>query len=203
MTNERLKSPRARLFVALELPAGARTALREWQRDLDGRAPGELRPVATDALHLTLAFIGYRPERDIDTVASAMTSSISANRPVGFCFGESLHPKPAGRPKLYAAELIDVADLKELRSELAAALTQARVFKDERREFWPHVTLARVKRSATHHRAPHPLPGAPSALTSTRWQAPAVTLFRSHLEPAGARYETIERVELATASASS
>ena len=66
MTNERLKSPRARLFVALELPAGARTALREWQRDLDGRAPGELRPVATDALHLTLAFIGYRPERDID-----------------------------------------------------------------------------------------------------------------------------------------
>lgn len=196
LTKERLKSPRARLFVALELPAEARKALGEWQRDLEGRAPGELRPVAGDALHMTLVFIGYAPERDIEKIAEAVAKAVPAGEAIDLTFAEELRPKPPRRPKFYAAEIEDADELRELRAGVAAALTETRLFEDERREFWPHVTLARVKRSATEHRPPHPLPGAPRALTETTWPALAVTLFRSHLEPSGARYERLLTVKL-------
>lgn len=196
MTKERLKSPRARLFVALELPAGAHTALREWQRDLDGRCPGELRLVPDAALHVTLAFLGYRPERDIPALAEVLEKTVPHGGEIGLEFLEPLQPKPPRRPKLYAAGLNESDGLMRLRAAIADALTQAGLFEDERRMFWPHVTVARVKRSATHHRAPQPAPGAPAALTAQPYAATAVTLFRSHLEPSGARYEPLKQIRL-------
>src|SRR3954453_15088126 len=54
---------RARLFVALDLPADAREALVEW------RAPGlgvdGLRLVDPAGLHVTLAFLGHLDEAEI------------------------------------------------------------------------------------------------------------------------------------------
>jgi 2'-5' RNA ligase len=48
-----------RLFVALDLPTDVRGRLAQWRDALiAGRA--DLRPVAEQALHVTLAFLGYR-----------------------------------------------------------------------------------------------------------------------------------------------
>src|SRR4051794_24249122 len=61
--------PRPRLFVALDLPEPARAALVDWQaRALAGRS--DLRVVAPDALHVTLAFLGHRPEAEIGPIAA-------------------------------------------------------------------------------------------------------------------------------------
>ncbi|MBI5310249.1 MAG: RNA 2',3'-cyclic phosphodiesterase [Actinobacteria bacterium] len=196
MGKERLKSPRARLFVALELPREAHTSLHEWQHDLDGRCPGDLRLVPDTALHVTLAFLGYRAERDIPAIAEVLKRSVPEGTELALRFLELLQVKPAGRPKLYAAALDESPELIGLRATLAAALSDADLFEDERRTFWPHVTLARVKRAAAHHRAPNPAPGAPASLTTHPHRATAVTLFRSHLEPSGARYEPLERIAL-------
>ena len=186
----------ARLFVALELPAAAHAALHEWQRDLTGRCPDELRPVPDAALHLTLAFIGYRAERDIPAIAGVLERVTTPGAEIPLSFQEPLQPKPPRRPKLYAAALLETDELTRLRAVIAEELTAAGLFEDERRAFWPHVTLARVKRSAKHHRAPDPAPGAPAKLTAQSFAAAAVTLFRSHLEPAGARYEALARIPL-------
>src|SRR3954453_21027190 len=57
-------SPRARLFVALDLPTAARLELALLgDQAMDGR--DDLRPVPAEALHVTLVFLGYRPEREI------------------------------------------------------------------------------------------------------------------------------------------
>ena len=67
MATERLKSPRARLFVALELPEEVREALARWQATAVAGEPA-LRAPASETLHVTLCFIGYVAERRIDDI---------------------------------------------------------------------------------------------------------------------------------------
>src|SRR5882724_10545658 len=73
-SSKRPGSPRARLFLALDLPDDLRAALVEWRSAaLAGRA--DLRPVAPEALHVTLVFLGYLPEKEIATVARTAFAS--------------------------------------------------------------------------------------------------------------------------------
>ena len=54
MAKERLKSPRARLFVALDLPQDVRAGVVDWQQT--ALADPALRIVRPEALHITLAW---------------------------------------------------------------------------------------------------------------------------------------------------
>jgi RNA 2',3'-cyclic 3'-phosphodiesterase len=74
------------------------------------------------------------------------------------------------------------------------ALGAAHVFEPERRPFWAHVTLARVKRGARAE----PLPEEPAA-PDEPFTAPELTLYRSTLRPQGAVYDPLARTELAAA----
>jgi hypothetical protein len=53
---ERAKSPRARLFVAIDLPEDVREGLVEWQRT--ALADPALRPVKPEALHMPRVCLG-------------------------------------------------------------------------------------------------------------------------------------------------
>ena len=65
-----------RLFVALELPEAARAALVAFR---DAAAdPDVWRPVADEALHLTLAFLGRRPAGDVTIVSSVLHEAAEA-----------------------------------------------------------------------------------------------------------------------------
>jgi 2'-5' RNA ligase len=64
------------------------------------------------------------------------------------------------------------------------------LYEPEKRPFWPHVTLARVKKGGRVRRLQVPDPPAEP------WHGTAVTLYRSRLSPKGARYEEIHRVSL-------
>src|SRR5258705_12582643 len=57
-------SPRARLFVAMDLPDDARTQLVDWRADaFAGR--DDVRLVDPAALHVTLVFLGWIAEKQI------------------------------------------------------------------------------------------------------------------------------------------
>ena len=58
-----------RLFVALELPAAAVAALAAFR---DAEASDAWRPVRDESLHLTLAFLGHRPEEDAEAAARVL-----------------------------------------------------------------------------------------------------------------------------------
>jgi 2'-5' RNA ligase len=64
-----------RLFLALDLPEGARTALARWR---DSVVPGrdELRPVPDEALHVTLVFLGRRPRDYVERVWKIAAGSL-------------------------------------------------------------------------------------------------------------------------------
>ena len=117
MAKERLKSPRARLFVALDLPDAVRDGLADWQR----RALSDpaLRPMRPESLHVTLCFLGYHPEKPIPRIAEAIAAV--APRPVELRFEPEPAPRPKGRPRLYARRRPSDGAVA-LQAELAAAL---------------------------------------------------------------------------------
>ena len=140
MAKQRLKSPRARLFVALDLPDRVREGIGRWQAK--ALADPALRPMPPESLHVTLCFLSYRPEKAIPRIAELIASL--PVRPVELRFDPEPSAMPKGRPRLYA-----VGGRSEgaaaLQSELAEVLARERFYEPEKRGFWPHVTVARVR----------------------------------------------------------
>ena len=74
------------------------------------------------------------------------------------------------------------------------ALEAGRWYRPEKRPFWPHITLARVKRG--ERRVP-PLPGDPPA-PAEPFAGEQLTLYRSTLRPQGALYEPLAQAPAAS-----
>ncbi len=198
MAKERLKSPRARLFVALDLPQDVRAGLVDWQRT--ALADPALRPVKPDALHITLVFLGYQQQKDVRKIAAA-AFAVEASAPA-----VELAPDPIGvpggkRPRLIALEARSEGTV-DLQGQVEERLVAAGFYKPEKRPFWPHLTVARVKpeargsqKPALVTREPHPLPEQ-----MFRFFRPSrLVLFKSHLRPSGAEHEPMAELELPTA----
>jgi 2'-5' RNA ligase len=191
---ERLKSPRARLFVALDLPEPVRERIVAWQRaELTDPA---LRVVGAQNLHVTLAFLGYLPEKAIGAVAGLV------HRVRGPAPRIKLAPEPVGRPKgrprLFALDARS-AQTVDLQAELERALVAERLYKPEKRPFWPHVTVARVRPEARGSKRPARVKRPPGSIPEPLWEVffgVRVTLYRSTLRPQGAEYAPLAQLEL-------
>jgi 2'-5' RNA ligase len=202
MAKERLKSPRARLFVALDLPDGVRDGLAAWQAK--ALTDPALRPVRREALHVTLCFLSYHPERAIDSVAAVVTGV--APRRVEIRLEPEPMPVPPRRPRLFAVEGTSPA-ASELQAELSDRLIAARLYKPEKREFWTHVTVARARSERGSRarggrgkpmRVESPPGRLPGELTEP-FQAPRLALYRSFLRPSGAEYVRLAELNLTLA----
>jgi 2'-5' RNA ligase len=178
------------MFVALDLPAGARAELAAWRDALvEGRA--DLRPVAPEALHVTLVFLGWQDEAAAEAIAAAAFRDAP---PAPILRAAGIRPLPPRDPRLFALELEDLEGrASALQAGVSEALEAGGWYRPEKRPFWPHVTLARVKRK---ERRVAPLPDAP-APPGEAFSASELTLYRSTLRPQGALYEPLARAELA------
>ena len=209
---ERPKSPRVRLFVAFDLPDEFLDPLVAWQQEVfaDRR---DLRVLGRYSLHVTLAFLGYQYERDVEKIAEVSFSDGAAPfelRPT------DLTEVPPRRPRLYAVGLEDRGDkLTGWQGGLAQRLQAAGYYEPEKRPFWPHVTVARFKQTERHRAGggargsggrrqrgpvdqPEPLPELPEELAEA-FKATRLTLYRSTLKPQGAEYDPLKRVTLSQA----
>lgn len=194
MTKERLKSPRARLFVALDLPEPLRDGLVDWgRRELGDPA---LRAVRPESLHITLAFLGYRPEREIERLGEIVGNLGSVAPRIEL--GDPVAKPSLRRARLFALPVGSPAAISA-QAELEEALVSEHLYKPEARPFWPHVTVARVKSAERGSRQPARVEKAPGSLPMALLE-PAdcvrMTLYRSELNPRGARYTPLARVEL-------
>ncbi|HWM55027.1 MAG TPA: RNA 2',3'-cyclic phosphodiesterase [Solirubrobacterales bacterium] len=194
MAKERLKSPRARLFIALDLPDSVKAGIEAWGREeLNDPA---LRPVRHDALHVTLAFLGFRAEREIPRLAEIVEGSggpaprIELGEPVG---------KPSlSRARLFALPVVSPAAVT-LQAELEGKLASERLYEPEKRPFWPHVTVARVRPQGRESKRPTRLSKPPGGLPQKLLQpfsGVRMTLYLSKLQPQGAQYTPLAQVKL-------
>jgi 2'-5' RNA ligase len=174
--------PKLRLFVALDLPEPARAALARFR---DGAAdPAVWRRLPEASFHVTLAFLGHRPEDDVERVA-AVLRGLEAWRAPELALGDGLLLPPR-RARVLTVALADVEGaLGALQADVSAGLAAAGLYEPEARPFRPHVTVARLRSGA---RPPRTLDSAPEPLSFT---AGAVTLYRSRLGRGGAVYEPL------------
>jgi 2'-5' RNA ligase len=175
-----------RLFVALDLPAAARAALAGFRDRTDARV---WRPVPDEALHVTLVFLGHLPEGSSERAGEVVRAC--AGPATDLALGAALLLPPR-RPRVLTVEVEDRAGaLGALQARLSEALASAGLYEPERRPFRPHATVARLRAG---ERAPRELRIAgPDPLA---FDGAAVTLYRSRLSRAGARYEPLARVPL-------
>lgn len=198
MAKERLKSPRARLFVALDLPNDVRTGIVDWQRR--ALADPALRVVRPEALHMTLVFLGYQAEKDVKAIAKAALH-VEARAPAVELVAEPVGVPHGKRPRLIALEA-NSEETVSLQARVEAALVEEGFHEAEKRSFWPHLTVARVRPEAPKSRKPAQITTPPPPLPEHmfRFFRPTrLVLFRSHLRRTGAEYESLAELELPTA----
>lgn len=177
---------KVRLFVALDLPAPVVEALVAWRAPLLRRLDA-LRPVAREALHVTLCFLGWKAPEAVDPLTVLVrTCATGSGGATGLALGEPLWLPPRG-PRVLALALEDRHGLLgELQARLGEQLAGGGWYEPEARAYLPHVSLARVRRGARVPRVVELPPPPPLAFDGA-----AVTLYRSLLDPGGARYEPL------------
>ncbi len=198
MAKKRLKSPRARLFVALDLPQDVRAGLVDWQQT--ALADPALRVVTPESLHMTLVFLGYQAEKDVKAIAKAALAT-KTEAPAVELAADPVGVPPGKRPRLIALSASS-EETVALQAGVEERLVAGGFYEPEKRPFWPHLTVARVKPEARGSRKPalirtqpHPLPEH-----MFRFFRPTrLVLFKSHLRRTGAEYEALAELELPTA----
>ena len=194
MAKERLKSPRARLFVALDLPQPMREGIGAWgRRELDDPA---LRRLPADSLHVTLVFLGYRPEKEIGRIGE-IVEALARPAP-RIELRDPVQRPPRGQARLYALP-VESPQTVDLQGELERRLAAERLHEPEKRPFWPHLTVARVRPEGRGSKRPRRVENPPGGLPQDLLQpvgAVRLALYRSELKPQGAQYTPLAQVKL-------
>jgi RNA 2',3'-cyclic 3'-phosphodiesterase len=171
-----------RLFVALDLPAEARRALARF-RDA-AVDPVVWRPLDEASFHVTLAFLGYRSDEDVERVSDVLRALPPWEPPrLAIAGGLLLPPR---RARVLTVALADPDGvLAALQAAVSTGLAAAGLYKPELRPFRAHVTVARLRTGA---RPPRALEVEPEPVA---FAGGPVTLYRSRLARGGASYEPL------------
>ena len=128
---------------------------------------------------MTLVFLGYQPEKEIERIAAAAFGALEGLPPATLGPAE-VKPVPPRRPRLFALDVLDEGGrAAAVQAAAERELTAGGWYRPEKRPFWPHLTLARVKRNLRAE------PLATPAELPAIFEARDVVLYRSTLRPRG------------------
>ena len=168
-----------RLFCALRLPDDALDRLGAWQDAHLARA----RPVTRANLHVTLAFLGSRPEADLPGIARELAAAAAGAGAIVF---EALRYRETGSVGMVVLS-DETGAATTLAGDLAGRLERIGVYRPERRAWLPHVTVARFRER----------PGlAPPPPGLGRLSPSDAAVYSSVLRPSGAQYRVLQSVAL-------
>jgi RNA 2',3'-cyclic 3'-phosphodiesterase len=177
-----------RLFVAVAVPAAVGERVMQAAAALNVREAANVRWGDPASWHLTVAFLGNVDPSLIEPLAACLRQVASQFEP----FTVQLRPS-AGRGARSSVLWIELEPSEPLAAVAAAVRSGLRELglparlRDEDRAFRPHLTLARARGRTC---IPRSLADAYKGPAAT-WTVPGLELMRSHLNRAGARYETL------------
>lgn len=185
----------ARLFAAI-IPPPALT--EELDAFLGPRRVAEprLRWTRPQGWHLTTAFMGDVPDRNVDRLAETLGEA--AGRTPAFRLrlaGGGAFPWPLETKVLWLGVAEGASELTDLAERCRNAGSRAGVRVDGA-TFRPHLTLARANRAIDSTRLVRVL----DTFDADGWVADELALVQSHLADRGNRYEVLERFPLPTVS---
>jgi 2'-5' RNA ligase len=178
-------------FIAVEVPEiPSLEAVREQLR----RSGADLKLVDGHNTHITLKFLGDTPATFVDKIEQGMRNAAKGVKPFEMTVkGTGAFPSNA-QPTVVWAGL----EHAELLSTLARRLEEEMyrlAFPRERRDFTPHITLARVRSPRGKERLAAVLgehAGEPFGIV----KVDKLLLIRSELGPKGPAYTTVRSVAL-------
>jgi 2'-5' RNA ligase len=171
---------RIRLFCGLALPDGVVEEVMEWQAGLPHEG---VRVVPPDNLHLTLAFLGHRPRRDVDPIAAELEAAAAAASPMSFTVRSYQETRSVGMLVFDDEGGAGTA----LATDLHARLERLGVYEREQRPWLPHLTVVRFRER------PRLRPEVPN-LGAVGPSGAAV--YHSMLRPTGAQYVVLQEFQL-------
>jgi len=170
---------RVRLFCALTLPDEALDRVAEWQAQLAG---DDLRTVPAGNLHVTLAFLGHRPARELDAIGHELEVAAGAARPIALSARRYRETRSVGM-LVFDDEGGAAAALAR---DLTGRLERLGVYEPERRPWLPHLTVVRFRRP----------PRLAPAVPELRVVPSGAAVYLSRLRRSGAEYVAVQRFGL-------
>lgn len=185
------KPARVRLFVAVSVPDDQLESLARQAEPLkEGLAGGRWAPPANQ--HVTLKFLGWTAVEMLEDLKGSLRRACAPLAPAEVRI-DGLGSFPSRRRvRVLWAGFEDPERLLVRLNEVIERAVEPLGFERERREFSPHLTLARFK---TPQRLREELPALDRA-SLEGFVVSEVRLYRSHLHPKGAQYEVLESFEL-------
>ncbi len=183
-----------RTFIAIEIPAEIKKEMAEVQSRLKG--PGvDASWTRPEGIHLTLKFLGEVEEPRIPEIMDSLTRAIGGAG--GFrleVVGVGTFPNPRNARVAWIGVSGDIERLMALQSSVEEAMAGLGMEREDRK-FTPHLTLGRIKYIRSRDAWVNAL-DAMKDIRLSSFNVEAVSLMKSELQPSGAVYTEIGRVEL-------
>jgi RNA 2',3'-cyclic 3'-phosphodiesterase len=182
-----------RSFIAVSLPEAIRSELADVQEKLKRKING-IKWVATDKIHLTLAFLGDVLPVDAGRVREAVSASVETILPF-YLTAKGIGAFPGlSRPRVIWMGLGgEVERVKRLALELADHL-EINGFPTEKRPFAGHLTLGRT-RERVDALALIDFAREFKDFETKRFDVGAVVVMKSDLKPQGPEYSVLYKTE--------
>lgn len=172
-----------RLFAGLDLPYEMRRNLELLLHLLKPKARIQWSPVAN--LHVTTKFIGEFPEERLDELKMALGAVPVPGALEIAIRGLAWFPNP-NQPRVLVAGIQAAEELAALARDMDAACARLGIAM-EKREFHPHLTLARIRAAEPLLELKKAISELPSADFGA-FSAGTFHLYRSQLDPGGSIY---------------
>ncbi len=191
-----------RLFIALDIDEAIRSRIARFMDGVREFAP-DARWVQPESLHVTLKFIGEKPEEEAGRIKSALAGVSQSAFDIAFS-GYGFFPT-AKSARVFWLGIQSGPDLASLAKRIDESMAELGI-PPETHQFSPHLTLARGGSGSPKRRSEdgpnrrfQRLQEKLSAMTSPEFgtmTAREFFLYQSQLSRGGSRYTKIARFEL-------
>jgi 2'-5' RNA ligase len=180
-----------RLFTAIELPAEVCDALSDAQTDLKKRIDAKVSWVSPKNLHVTMKFLGEVPDAEVVKVCEALKSVAFSRFRISVSQLGTLPPR--GKARVLMAQVGGEVDALGALFNAIEAACEPLGFVREKRRFFPHVTLARLRMPRRIDREIGEVKLKPTAA----FEVQQFVLYQSRLSARGAEYEAVAHFQSA------
>lgn len=183
-----------RAFVAVKIDASVQSALGEVISELSA-TEADVKWVHDYNLHITLKFLGNTEEGDLIGIKKALEEAAKGFEAINLAlYGVDAMPN-INYPRVVCANLAgEVAQLTDLAHAVEGELLNIGIPK-EARDFFPHITLGRVKSFRVKSRLIKEIRRF-HKIELAKMVVDRIHLIKSELKPGGAIYEDLATVEL-------
>jgi 2'-5' RNA ligase len=187
-----------RAFIAIELPIEVKTALKQIQSALKKTGNNPVKWVDPANIHLTLKFLGNIETSQVPTITTVMESTANNTRPFPL-----QTQTPGAFPNINRVQVLwvglggDLDVLLNLQNTLDFNLSKLG-YAPEKHPFSPHLTIGRVRETATLIEKQNLGRYVASARQeqSVTFSVQSMDLMQSQLLPSGPKYTCLKSVVL-------